>query len=71
MVDKGKLNGWIWRGVCAVIGVAFGAGGAIASLNHLGGRVDDHETRIREVERTFGRIEGKLDQLIKESKEEK
>ena len=66
-----KLNGWIWRGICALVGVAFGAGGAIASLNHLSGRVDDHETRIRTVEGAFGRIETKLNYLIEESKEER
>jgi len=64
-----KLNGWLWRGVCALIGVAFGAGGAIASLNHLSGRVDDHETRIRAVEKGINEANGKLDYLVKQSKE--
>ena len=63
-----KLNGWIWRIACLIIGIAFGAGGAVASLNHLGGIVDDHEERIRAVERGFGRIEGKIDQLIEQAK---
>ena len=65
-----KLNGWIWRGVCLLLGIAFGAGGAIASLNHLSGIVDDHEERIRAVERTFDRIESKLDELIEQAKQE-
>lgn len=63
-----KINGWIWRIACLIIGIAFGAGGAVASLNHLNGRVDDHEERIRAVERTFDRIESKLDDLIERVK---
>lgn len=67
-----KLNGWIWRIACLLIGVAFGAGGAVASINHLGGRVDDHETRIRAVEKTiatsFSRIETKLNEIIEKQK---
>jgi hypothetical protein len=53
-----------------MVGIAFGAGGAVASLNHLGGIVDDHEERIRTVERTFDRIESKIDQLIEQAKQE-
>ena len=63
-----KLNGWIWRIACLLLGIAFGAGGAVASLNHLGGIVDDHEARIRTVEQAFAKIEGKLDQLIEQAK---
>ncbi len=65
-----KLNGWIWKAICLMIGVAFGAGGAVASINHLSGIVDDHEDRIRTIERGFGRIEGKIDQLIEQAKQE-
>jgi len=64
-----KLNGWIWRGVCALLGVAFGAGGAITSLNYLNGRVNDHETRIRAVEKGITEANGKLDFLVGQAKE--
>ena len=65
-----KLNGWIWRVACLIVGIAFGAGGAVASLNHLGGIVGDHEARIRTVEKAWGRIEGKIDTLIEQAKQE-
>ena len=75
MADKGKLNGWIWRGVCALLGVAFGAGATygfvINRLDNLTATCADHEVRIRTVEGAFGRIETKLDYLIEESKEER
>lgn len=63
-----KLNGWIKHAIILIVGIAFGAGGAVASLNHLGGIVDDHEERIRAVERTFDRIESKLNTLIEQAK---
>jgi len=64
-----KLNGWIWRVACIILGIAFGAGGAIASLNHLNGRVNDHETRIRAVEKGITEANGKLDFLVGQAKE--
>ena len=59
-----KLNGWIRHAIILLIGIAFGAGGALASLNHLSGRVNDHEARIRMVESAFARIDEKLNYLI-------
>ena len=68
-----KLNGWIWRVACLIIGIAFGAGVAWGvvngRINEVCDKVADHEARIRVVEDRFARIETKLDYLIAESKE--
>ena len=66
-----KLNGWLWRIVFLAAGCIFGAGvtyGVVLNrLDDLTAKCADHEGRIRTVESAFGRIEIKLDYLIKQS----
>ena len=65
-----KLNGWLWRLIFLAAGCLFGAGATygivLNRLDTLTEKCDDHEDRLRTVESAFGRIEIKLDYLIKQ-----
>ena len=68
---NGKLNGWLIKGVIALAAFVFGAGATygfvLNRLDNLTDKCADHEARIRTVESAFGRIETKLDYLIKQN----
>ena len=70
---KSKLNGWLWRLVFAALGAVFAAGVtwgiALNRLDAVCDDVQDHEDRLRVVERGITTANNKLDFLVKDAKE--
>ena len=59
-----RLNGWLWRIVCVVVGTVFGAGTTFGvmrtQIKDLEECTDDHEERLRTVEKVIPRADEKL-----------
>ena len=66
-MNKPKLNGWLIKAVIGLVAFVFGAGVAWGlvngRLNDVCNDVDDHEVRLRTVERTVTRTDGKLENI--------
>jgi len=59
-----KLNGWLIKAVIGLVSFGFGAGAALGAMNFrvndVCKKMDDHEARIRTIERAVTETNGSL-----------